>query len=170
MTTELKPVSGIDHGTPPPAVLQQQERLKAVLQSDGPPETSTASGVSSNGEHEDTGADIVGSLRLIRGLPFPQPPTDRVALQFIPETAGSPAFKLEFDVVEVCVKEYYISLLVASDLGFEPAGTMRFRLKHKDQEFPVIFAGAEFEFKTINARGISFLRDKDAEAKANKND
>ncbi len=85
-------------------------------------------------------------------------------MQFLPSAgmAGVPSFKFEFEVVEVCVKANYISLWLASNLGFELAATMQFMLRYEDKEYPVIFAGAEFEFQSIKMRGISFLRKPEA--------
>ena len=92
-------------------------------------------------------------------------PILRIGLEYVPDQPNQPSFSLEFDVGEVCVREHYISLLVTSDLGFKPTETMRFRLKFGNRMYPVIFAGSEFEFKSVQVRGISFLRDKAAEEK-----
>lgn len=159
MTSDLKTVVGIDHGSPPDVILRQQEKVNQILKSDGG-SVGPAEELGDSPALEAPVPPVTIPLPVIRR---PLLPTERVSLQFVPETGSVPAFKLEFDVVEVCVKEYYVSLLIASDLGFEPAGTMKFRLTYKGSMYPVIFAGAEFEFKSVNVRGISFLRDKKVE-------
>ncbi len=173
MNGALRPVAGIDHGTPPVEVLQQQARLKDLLESDGvsvpaeaPPQSSDTAKASNGrlptpdnvpGDQED------GQVIAPRKRPIAM---QRVSLQL--KQPGMPSFKLEFDVVEVCIKPYYISLWLASSLGFEPSSTMKFELRYKEKSYPVIFAGAEFEFQTVAIRGISFLRDKDLETQEQK--
>src|SRR4051812_1717311 len=142
MTAALKTVGGIDHGTPPNAILQQQAKIDELLRNDGGEASET-------GSHSRSTSGEPFSEASVSVLPRPTSDhwetsiprnrsTERVMLQFVPPTAGIPAFKLEFDVFEVCIRESYISLLIASSLGFEPAGTMNFRLTYKTKTFPVI--------------------------------
>ena len=84
---------------------------------------------------------------------------ESVELEYVPGVESQPSFKLKFKVREVCVREQYISLLLAGDVGFQPECQMKFKLRYQDQQYFVIFLGAEFEFKSIDAKGISFLMD-----------
>jgi hypothetical protein len=91
-------------------------------------------------------------------------PIEKVELEYVPES-NHPAFKLTFNVNEVCIRDNYISLLLTGDMGFMPASMMHFMLKYRDQSWPVIFVGAEFEFQTVQVHGISFLIDKNRQSK-----
>ncbi len=156
-------VPGLDHGTPPSEVLREQERIAALLNRDEAVEVTEVS----TGETRRSPGFRRSSDRIVEMLPDLETakqailscPAERVSLEFVPEQSGVPGFQLEFDVHEVCVREHYISLLVASDLGFKPSATMKFLLRYQKDTYHVIFAGAEFEFKTLDIRGISFLRD-----------
>jgi hypothetical protein len=156
-------LSCIPHGKPPLAVQKQQSQIDALLTSDGSPEI----------QPETNGVAVVAPNhsddRIRRVDPSPTKPamvTEIVRLEFVPAPGhdGMPIFRLKIDVGEVCITEYYISLLVVSDLGFEPTGTMKFKLTHGENVYPVIFAGCSFEFKSVGIRGVSFLRDKPNES------
>lgn len=90
---------------------------------------------------------------------------ERVELEYIPDKPDVPAFRLGFTVGEVCVRDNYVSMLIISDIGFNPTTTMKFDLKYRGKVIPVIFAGAEFEFQTVGIRGISFLVDRNRKDK-----
>jgi hypothetical protein len=155
-------LSCIPHGDPPIAVQQQQSQIKALLTSDGAPEIPPET----NGSKSLTPHYPDDKIRRIEPSPVkPVMVTETVRLEFVPPgNVGMPIFRLKIDVGEVCITEYYISLLVVSDLGFEPTGTMKFKLTHGENVYPVIFAGCSFEFKSVGIRGVSFLRDKSNES------
>lgn len=154
---------GIPLGDPPSAVMHQQAKVESLLASDGSPdELPETNGAKVSASHHSEGAARwPGPSEIKRAVV-----TETIRLEFVPPPgqSGIPSFRLKIDVGEVCITEYYISLLVTSDLGFEPAGTMKFKLTHGEKVYPVIYAGCEFEFKTVGVRGISFLRDKQSES------
>lgn len=160
-----KPV-GFDYGSPPDTVVAQEERISSAIASQqtpisvaDPAVTKPGAQIESPPAEEDETPETPPSRQ--PGHPGPVfKSTERVELEYVPETPNLPAFRLSFTVGEVCIREHYISMLIVTDIGFKPTTTMKFDLKHKGKTIPVIFAGAEFEFQTVGIRGISFLIDK----------
>ena len=166
-------------GTPPEAVRRQDEYIKQLLVSgESIPGGTTDKDpiIQEVPEPEMSHLPVVAVPNSGAGgrLFFPEMaiPTDRVKrveLVSFSTDPGIPNFTLAFNVVEACIREHYISLMLATDMGFKPSGMAKFDLKYKNRSYPVIFVGAEFEFQSVKIRGISFLIDQDR-LKAQKND
>jgi hypothetical protein len=134
----------VPQGTPPQSVIDQQLREAALSRAEIPPL-----------DMEDI------KLAVRRDIPVAPAarPTEMVELTYVPDRPEVPSFRIKFPVLEVCERDHYVSLLLVSETGFTPTAMMKFDLTYKRNTVPVIFAGAEFEFQTISARGISFLVD-----------
>ena len=151
---------GFDFGKPPDAVVAHQEHLQRIVSGAAqvtPPADPSAL---------PPAAEESGDEEAAAPTPVPQTPspksrrTDTVTLTFVPEKPELPSFKVSFQVSEACVRETYISLLIASDFQISPSHLMKFDLVYRGQCYPVIFAGSEFEFSSQGIRGISFLVDR----------
>lgn len=150
-------VSMPDPGIPPESVQRQNEELQRILKSGEPvPGSKTDEPV----EESDSGGPEPMFYTPKVNVPPPGFKSEKVDLEYVSDDPKLPGFVLTFQVSEVCIRSHYISLLLVTDMGFRPQGTVRFILRYRRQNFPVIFVGAEFEFQTVNVRGISFLIDK----------
>lgn len=156
----VKPIVGLDTGEPPAAVLQHQEKLKAMLAGEPPRKIPGAVKASDEVPTQPIVVPPIATPRPTVAAPPEFKNTEKVELTYFTGNPDVPSFSLNFMVGEVCFREHYISMLIVSDIGFKPTNTMRFDLKHKGKIYHVIFAGAEFEFQTLGVRGISFLVDK----------
>ena len=165
-----RPLRGLDHGEPPAALREQEERIAELTQPAQKhvpvvPSVADKSVKVRQAEIEaPTDDDPAGAAAEPQTEAGPARPVftrqEKVELAYIPERAEFPTFRLTFQVGEVCFRENYVSMLIVSDLGFKPTATMKFDMTYKGKVTPVVFAGAEFEFQTVGIRGISFLIDK----------
>lgn len=161
-----------DPGTPPSTTTEQQERIEALVRGSSLSDMDVS-------DPNALGAPISDMTEMPAAVPEQSPSIpaasvasapgsviarpkklERVELEYIPATPNVPGFKLAFTVGEVCVREHYLSLWIITDIGFKPTDTMRFNLSYNGRVYPVIFAGAEFEFQSAGIRGISFLIEK----------
>lgn len=154
---------GFDYGTPPDSVLDQERRIKA-LSGGLTPKSVADDSVSLPGapiegllDEQPNGETLSVEQPVLK--PAIKTQTERVELEYVPENSSLPSFRLSFMVGDVCIREHYVSMLIVTDLGFQPNASMRFNLKYRGRVIPVIFLGAEFEFPTVGIRGISFLID-----------
>lgn len=68
-----------------------------------------------------------------------------------------PGFRLELQVQDVSISQFWISLANPSS-KFEPQGVMSLDLEIRGRTYPVRFLGAVFNFPAYGLQGISFLR------------
>ena len=167
-----------DPGTPPASTTAQQDRIAALVRDSGLSALDVSDPNAINSVISDTAE--TETVAQVRSAIDPAVPVasvvaetmakpkklERVELEYIPATPNVPGFKLAFTVGEVCVREHYLSLWIITDIGFKPTDTMRFNLSYNGRVYPVIFAGAEFEFQSAGIRGISFLIEKKRPANA----
>ena len=155
-----KPITGLDHGTPPASLSDQNALVSSLIDLGQAIVTRQAEQTVESGAGE-----AVAEPPFPTPLPVTHTRQERVELEYVPDKSDLPAFRLAFTVGEVCIRENYVSMLIVSDLGFKPTSTMKFDLKYRGKVLPVIFAGAEFEFQTVGVRGISFLIDRNRKDK-----
>jgi hypothetical protein len=165
----MKAIPGLDTGSPPIAVIAEMKKRSASVASILGHVVPTGDLMIADQENQAPVPEPIPILPepeiKIPAMPaLPQARfTERVTLTSYPTEM---AFALNFSVYEICEREYYISLLIASDMQFRPAGKMSFDLTYRGKTVPVIFIGAEFEFQSVAVRGISFLVDKNRNKKA----
>jgi len=150
-----------DPGVPPEAVLRRQAEIQKILES-GESLTSTMPDQMTN-IPADSGSEPVVIQPPTVYVPSPSRPirAEKVDLEYVSEDPKLPGFTLTFSVAEVCIRQYYISLMLVTDMGFQPTGLSKFNLKYRGKIYPVVFVGAEFEFQSVGIRGIAFLLDQD---------
>jgi hypothetical protein len=149
-----------DPGVPPEAVIRQREEIQRLLDS--------GESVASDLPNQSTTIPTSGSEPVVIPPPTIYTPApvraikaEKVDLEYVSDDPKFPGFTLTFSVAEVCLRQYYISLMLVGDMGFRPTGMSKFNLKYRGKNYPVIFVGSEFEFQSVGIRGISFLLDKD---------
>ena len=143
------------------AVNAQHEYVAGLIE-DAPPDTNGHAVVEevAGRQRESAEADMRASYVQRRSVAPSK--IEKVELTYVADPEkDTPGFKLTFKVLDICVRDNYISLALPPDgeFNFQPGMTMRFDLKFRGQLKPVIFAGSEFEFQSLGVRGISFIVD-----------
>lgn len=149
-----KSASYVDPGTPPDSVLQQErERQRALVEPPLTPPKPTPT----------TEVRSVVPPPPIRPAAVEAPQRREVQivrLVHTPDGAAGHGFTLDLHVVEVCIRDNFISLALSTGFTFRPEKPMSFVLTIGDHSYDVYFMGSEFEFPSLGIRGISFLRGK----------
>jgi hypothetical protein len=148
-------IAGMNHGEPPENVKQQQEHMDWLLQSGNADDVAP---VLSPPPAQELSMPADPSTTVTRIMPPIR--RRRAKLEYRPETQGVAGFALEFDIVDVDINEYSITLLTGPDFKFVPTDVVKLVLTVDRRTFVVVYAGGSFAFQP-NLHGLSFIRNND---------